>query len=180
MTRRSANIVHREGMRFAAVLLWCIIDVVPLQAQTAKSSALQRVAVPDDGKITLLIQTHIAALSHAILTGNYTVLHALSSPAFQSLNSAAQLAQKFAAFQARGIDIGPAILMPPVLSERPKMDSSGLLRVSGYYETRPQRVVFDMAFQPVNGAWRLSGIAVSTVAPSSINQSQLLIKVPKE
>lgn len=176
---RSGVAFKRGALRLAIALVSCVMVSASLSAQTAKSNLLPRVTVPDDGKITLLIQTHIAALSHANLTGNYTVLHAMASPAFQSLNSTAQLAQKFAAFRTQGIDIGPAILMPPILSERPKVDDAGLLRVSGYYDTRPQRVVFDMAFQAVNSAWRLAGIAISTVAPSAPNQSQLLIQIPK-
>jgi len=134
--------------------------------------------MPDNAKITLLIQTHIAALSHANLTGNYTVLQAMGSPAFQSLNSPAQLAQKFAGFRTRGIDIGPAILLPPMLSGPPALEGTDLLHVSGHYETKPQRVVFDMAFQAVNNAWRLAGIAVSTVAPQAAEQPHLEIQIP--
>ena len=135
--------------------------------------------MPDNAKITLLVQTYIAALSHANLTGNYTVLHAMASPAFQSLNSPAQLAQKFAAFRTQGIDIGPAILLPPILSGPPALEGAGLLHVSGHYETKPQRVVFDMVFQPVNNVWRLAGIAVSTVVPQAAEQPHLEIQIPK-
>jgi hypothetical protein len=162
----------------ASVLVCCTIAVASVSAQTSQQPAA-REAMPDDAKITLLIQTHIAALSHANLTGNYSVLHALASPAFQSLNSTEQLAQKFAAFRTQGIDIGPAILLPPILSGPPKMEGADVLRLSGYYDTKPQRVVFDIAFQAVNKAWRLAGIAVSTVAPQTAAQSQLLIQVPK-
>jgi hypothetical protein len=121
-----------------------------------------------------------STLSHANLTGNYSVLHAMASPGFQALNSPAQLAQKFAAFRMQGIDIGPAILLPPILSEPPKMEGADVLRVSGHYDTMPQKVVFNMAFHAVNNAWRLAGIAVSTVAPQPAAQSQLLIQLPKE
>ena len=146
-------------------LMACFIGIANLSAQTAQPAAPARVPMPDSAKITLLIQTHIAALSHANLTGNYSVLLAMASPAFQSLNSTAQLAQNFAAFRTQGIDISPAILLPPILSGPPRMEGADLLRLSGYYETKPQRVVFEMAFQAVNNAWRLAGIAVSTVTP---------------
>jgi len=120
--------------------------------------------MPDNAKITLLIQTHIAALSHANLTGNYSILHALGSPAFQGVNSPAQLAANFAIFRSRGIDISPAILLPPILNGPPMLEGTNVLRVAGQYDTKPQRIVFEMAFQAVNNAWRLAGIAVSTVA----------------
>jgi len=154
----------RAAWALLGALAFCVLDAGHLSAQTPQPVAPTRVPMPDSAKITLLIQSHIAALSHANLTGNYSVLHALASPAFQSLNSAAQLAQNFNAFRAQGIDISPAILLPPILSGPPRLEGADLLRVSGYYETKPQRVVFEMAFQAVNNAWRLAGIAVSTVA----------------
>ena len=80
------------------------------------------------------------------------------------MNSAAQLAANFAIFRSQGIDISPAILLPPMLTSPAKMEGADLLRVSGQYDTKPQRVVFEMAFQAVDNAWRLAGIAVSTVA----------------
>lgn len=165
------------GLRLSSALIFFMAGIAAIPAQTAQPVPAAKEAMPDEAKVTLLIQTYIAALSHANLTGNYTVLHDMASPAFQSLNSTAQLAQKFAAFRNQGIDIGPAILLPPILSGPPALDGD-LLRVSGHYETRPQRVVFDMAFQAVNKAWRLAGIAVSTVAPKAAEQSQLRIQIP--
>jgi hypothetical protein len=50
------------------------------------------------------------------------------------------------------------------------MEGADLLRVSGQYDTKPQRVVFEMAFQAVNNAWRLAGISVSTVAADQVVQ----------
>ncbi len=170
---------RRAGWRLTSALMCCMVGIASISAQTAQPVTSAREAMPDDAKITLLIQTHIAALSHANLTGNYTVFHAMASPTFQSLNSTAQLAQKFAAFRTQGVDIGPAILLPPILSGPPMMEGADVLRVSGHYETKPQRVVFELAFQAVNKAWRLAGIAVSTVAPQPAEQSQLLIQFPK-
>jgi hypothetical protein len=147
----------------SAMLACAVFESV--RAQTTQPVAPARVPMPDNAKLTLLIQMHIAALSQANLTGNYSVLHGLGSPAFQAANSAAQLAANFAGFRSQGIDISPTILLPPMLNGPPKLEGTDLLRVSGQYDTKPQRVVFEMAFQPVNNAWRLAGIAVSTVAP---------------
>jgi len=157
------------AMRLARLLLFgamlaCAVCNESVCAQTTQQVAPTRVPMPDNAKLTLLIQMHIAALSQANLTGNYSVLHALGSPAFQAVNSTAQLAANFTVFRSQGIDISPTILLPPMLTGPPKLEGTDLLRVSGQYDTKPQRVVFDMAFQAVNNAWRLAGIAVSTVA----------------
>jgi hypothetical protein len=153
---------------FGAMLV-CTIRIDGVRAQTAQPIVPPAVSMPDNAKITLLIQTHIAALSHANLTGNYSVIHALGSPAFQAVNSTAQLAANFAIFRSQGIDISPTILLPPMLNGPPRLEGDNVLRVSGQYDTKPQRVVFELAFQAVNNAWRLAGIAVSTVVT---NQTQ--------
>src|SRR5262249_48873544 len=118
-----SNLVFkRAGWRLTSALMCCMVAVASLSAQTVQRILPAHVPMPDNSKIPLLIQTHIAALSHANLTGNYAILHALGSPAFQSLNSPAQLAEKFAAFRMQGIDIGPAILLPPILSGPPSLE----------------------------------------------------------
>ena len=157
----------------ARLLVGALIACAGLPAQAASPAEAPvpvRVPMPDNAKITLLIQMHMAALSQANLTGNYSVLRALGSPTFQAANSTEQLAANFAGFRSRGIDISPTLLLPPMLSGPPKLEGADLLRVSGQYDTKPQRVMFEMAFQAVNNAWRLAGIAVSTVAADQAQQ----------
>ena len=40
--------------------------------------------------------------------------------------------------------------------------SKGMLLLSGYFATRPLQTNFDLAFQSIDGQWRLYGIAVAT------------------
>ena len=79
------------AMRLARLLfgamLACGVCNESVCAQTTQQVAPTRAPMPDNAKLTLLIQMHIAALSQANLTGNYSVLHALGSPAFQAVNS---------------------------------------------------------------------------------------------
>ena len=37
-----------------------------------------------------------------------------------------------------------------------------MLRITGFFPTSPERVNFDLIFQPVQGKWRLYGIAANT------------------
>ena len=46
------------------------------------------------------------------------------------------------------------------------MNGQGMVRVTGFFPTEPERVNFDFIFQPVQGQWRLFGIAVKT-SPSA-------------
>jgi hypothetical protein len=138
-----------------------------LPAVKGQPTPAAAVPMPDNAKMTLLIQLHMAALSLANMTGNYSVLHALGTPTFQAANSPAQLAANFSGFRAQSIDISPTMLYAPILAEQPRMDGAGSIRIVGQYNTQPQRVVFEMAFQPSNNTWRLAGISVRTVAADS-------------
>jgi hypothetical protein len=118
--------------------------------------------MPDTTKMTLLIQNAMAALSQANVTGIYTVLHAFSTPEFQQSHPPEKLREQFQALLKAGIDLTPVILYQPRLTQQPAMDQTGLLRMTGYYETRPQQVQFDLLFRPFSGQWRIHGIAVRT------------------
>jgi hypothetical protein len=181
----------RRERRIYPLTAWLLLAALVAHAFCTGSASGQtvqppaRIPMPDNAKITLLIQTHMAALSHANLTGNYTVLYALGSPAFQGVNSPAKLAANFAYFRSQGIDISPAILLPPLLTSPARMEAGDVLRVTGIYDTNPQRVLFEMAFQAVDKAWRLAGIAVSTAAVNHASvqapaQAPAAAKTPKE
>ena len=144
----------------------------PDPAPAAKTT----VAIPDSAKLTLMIQINIAALSLGNLTNNYTVLRDLGSPAFQSVNTPAVLSEKFKGFRQKAIDISPALLFAPILVGPPKVDADDVMHVTGFYNTSPQRIVFDLSFQPLNNAWRLAGIGVQTVVPNP--EAQALPAVP--
>jgi hypothetical protein len=124
--------------------------------------AADKPAMPSAPQLAILVQTAVVALSQANLTNNYTVLYALAAPDFQQNNTPEKLAQVFA--NVRKIDLTPVILYSPQLSRPPVIDDKGMLRLTGFYKTAPQQVLFDILYQPVEGRWRLYGISVGTQA----------------
>jgi hypothetical protein len=131
----------------------------------AKQPVAAKPAMPDVNKLAILIQTAVVALSQANLTGNYSVLHALAAPEFQRDNPPAKLAETFADLRSKGIDLTPIIIFSPILLKEPTIDDKGVMRLTGYYKTAPQRVHFDLLYQ-FTDQWRLLGIALKT-APAS-------------
>jgi hypothetical protein len=119
--------------------------------------------MPSAPQLALLVQTAMVALSQANLTNNYTVLHALAAPDFQKNNPPEKLTQVFA--EVRKIDLTPVVLYSPQLTRPPLIDDKSMLRLTGFYKTTPQQVLFDIMYQPVEGRWRLYGISVGTQAP---------------
>jgi hypothetical protein len=146
-------------------------ETAPSPPPAAAQPKPEKPQMPGADQLTLLIQTHMVALSQAMLTGNYTVLHALGAPSFQQANSPQKLAETFSGFRTHNIDLTPIILYPPVLSGPPAMDDNGMVHVTGSYKTQPQQVDFDLMFQPVAGAWRLFSISAKTT-PSPVPSTQ--------
>ena len=125
-----------------------------------------RLPMPNDAVIWMLIKLAVTALNQANITGNYSVLHDMGAPAFQSANSPEKLAQIYGPLRARQLDLSPILIFQPKLFQKPEMNAEGMIRVTGFFPTKPERVNFDLIFQPVNAKWRLFGIAVEpTPAP---------------
>ena len=119
-------------------------------------------AAPDLNTLSILIRSTVIALNHANLTNNYTVLRDLAAPAFRKANSAARLAKIFADLRKRKLDIGPTLLAPARLTRPAAVDKQGLLRLSGFFPTRPLKVSFDFSYQRVQGRWLLFGVSINT------------------
>ncbi|MBO6549978.1 MAG: hypothetical protein JJ964_10195 [Rhizobiales bacterium] len=131
--------------------------------------------MPDNVKLNLMIRTTLLAFSQANQTGNYSVLRDLSHPKFQLLNSNAQLADVFQNFRDRNLDLAPIIFYTPKLVRPAQIQKDGLLRMTGYFETKPERVSFDLGFWLLGKDWRLAALIVDVKPP----QNQLLQIVPK-
>lgn len=158
---RIARALGHRLRRGALVFCLCIAPVHSSLAQGIQPK------VPDVYKLNMLIRTSIIALNHANKTGNYTVLRDLAAPAFQRTNNAAQLGQIFAKLRARNLDLSPILFFQPKLVREPAIDDRGLLRLTGFFETRPEQIEFDMLFQLVDSDWRLFGIAIDVAPPKA-------------
>ena len=118
--------------------------------------------VPTDDVLLMLIRSSLIALNQANATGNYTVLREMGAPGLQKANSAARLAEAFANLRHRNLDLSPILLFQPKLYRKPEITARGMLRVTGFFPTEPERVNFDLLFQLVEGRWRLFGISADT------------------
>jgi hypothetical protein len=90
------------------------------------------------------------------------VLRDLAAPDFQAGNTAADLAQNFIDLRRRKFDLFTVALAAPQLTAPPALDDHGMLRLTGFFPTRPLQINFDLLFQNTGGQWRLFGISVAT------------------
>jgi hypothetical protein len=120
--------------------------------------------LPDEYKVNLLIRSMVIAVNQANKTGNYTVLRDLGSPRFRKSNSPEQLATIFEAQRKSKFDFSPILFFTPKLIRPVALTDDGMLRVTGFFDTRPQRVAFDFLFEDVKGEWQPYGINIATQA----------------
>jgi hypothetical protein len=135
-----------------------------LESRTAagdKPATSPRPAISQEQAL-YLVRSTLLTLNDANRSGNYTVLRDLAAPDFQVRNSSADLARSFADLRRRNFDLFAAALIAPQFAAEPALDSSGKLRMAGFFSTRPLRITFDLTFQNVNGQWRLFAVAVAT------------------
>src|SRR5258705_4183981 len=160
------------GLALVVVIATGVASEEQRPAQPA-AAAPQQPALPVSLEQALyLIRSTLLTLNDANRTGNYTVLRDLSAPDFQGTNTAADLAQNFTDLRRRKFDLFSVALAAPQLTAPPALDDHGMLRLTGFFPTRPQQINFDLLFQNAGGQWRLFGLSVSTPQVSAQPQPQ--------
>jgi len=133
----------------------------PKQAEP-KPQPVQLPNMPSDDRLVVMIRSTLMALNQANATGNYTGLQEMAAPSFQKVKSPTRLTEVFAELRHRNLDLSPILLLQPRLLRNPEMNAQGMLRITGFFPTAPERVNFNLIFQPVQGRWRFFSIAVNT------------------
>jgi hypothetical protein len=134
-------------------------------AEAGAAPAVSPAGSVDHQTALVLVRAALTALDQANKTGNYTVLRDLGGPVFRN-NTDARLAEVFADLRSQAIDLSPVLAIEPVFSSPPQLDASGLLRTAGFVPVGAQRLIFEIAWQRQNGAWKLYGIVVNASEPA--------------
>src|SRR5262245_57698691 len=153
--------MHARALTIGLLLVAMSATHATSQAQRSAAQPQHQMPVALEQAL-YLIRSTLLTLNDANRTGNYTVLRDLASPDFQNKNTAADLSDSFADLRRRHFDLFSVALAAPQLAAAPALDGNGMLRLTGFFPTRPQQINFDLLFQNVAGQWRLFGISVAT------------------
>lgn len=146
-----------EGLRTG---LRTMVLIVALVVAAGAASAQNK--VPGERALEALVKTALLSFNDANVTDNYAVLHAKLSKPFRQQFPPERLRETFKSFVEKQIDIGIVATYKPTYDPEPKVDDDGQLKVSGFFPTEPTRVVFQLAFIPSDGEWKLISINVKT------------------
>ena len=144
-----------------ALLIGALLLFVPAHAEEK---------VPSPFLQEILIKTTLLTFNDANLTGNYMVLHAKLAKAFRDKVAPDRLKREFKVFVDQKIDIGVIAAMPSVASNEAKINAArGSLELRGYFDTKPNRVTYELDFLPSEGQWKPALIDVR-IKPQSTTQ----------
>jgi hypothetical protein len=159
--KRGRATMVRHCFALIAILLALILGV-PAETNAGTGGAAPAPKIPDDFKLNMMIRSTVIAVNQANKTNNYTVLRDLGSPRFREANSAKTLAEIFEPLRKAKFDLSPVLFFTPQMLEPPVIADNGMLRMTGFFDTVPQRVSFDMMFEAVKGEWLVYGINIAT------------------
>ena len=131
-------------------------------ALAVAGAALAQSRVPGERALEALVKATLLSFNDANVTDNYTVFHAKLSKPFRQQFSPERLAETFKDFVDKQIDLDVIAAYKPVYDPAPRVDDDGKLVVKGHFPTEPARVVYDLAFIPSDGEWKLIKINVKT------------------
>lgn len=123
--------------------------------------------VPPANFQEVLIKTSLLTLNDANITANYAVLHAKTAKPFREQFSPERLKQVFKGFSDQKVDWGLIATMTPVATSESKVDQRGALVLHGYFDTKPNRLFYQLEFLPCEGEWKPSKLYVNLRAPQS-------------
>lgn len=120
----------------------------------------------DKSGLLILIRQTLTALDLSNKSGNYGILREISAPGFAVVNDSAKLSRSFQSQRDRNLDYSGVLAYEPQLTLGPEMTKDGLLHFAGFFPSASSQIKFDMYFAPVNGQWRLFGLAAD-VGPAA-------------
>ena len=153
----------------SALALFVAMPALAQQAPAPGRPQVSSVPAPDPLELNKLVWSTMAAVHHANLAGNYSVLRDLSATGFQVRNDSASLAQTFLSLRQSGIDLSNTLLLTPTFSAPPKILSPTVMQLRGFFGLRPTAIGFDLVYEWSAGRWRLFGVSI---APASLAQIQ--------
>ncbi len=121
------------------------------------------VTTPPPDVLVIMVRAALAGVNQANFTENYSVLHGMTTPALQTRVNPAQFGKAFVSLRKQNLDLSPVLVLPPQFTATPAVTPQGLLRLTGFFPSRPLQINFAIDYLPVDGFWLIDAISVSAL-----------------
>jgi hypothetical protein len=152
--RRLVKYLH---IAIASIFL-TLVSTASAPAQEQQPQASKAIKV-EPFIVEKFVKYAIIAVDQANLTGNYTVLHAMGTPAFKKASSASQLSKAFESMRKANIDLSAILLYRPKLSSE-LVVRNGVMHATGYFPTEPMKVNFDVVIVVTRKGMMIHGLKI--------------------
>ena len=133
--------------------------------------------VPSATTQEVLIKTSLLTLNDAIVSGNFTVLHAKLARPFRNQVGPDRVKEAFQSFVDQKIDMAAISAAPPVATEDAQIDDRGALLLRGRFDLDRSRVPYALDFYPSDGEWKPIRLNVNVkplIADKTLSASKTL------
>jgi hypothetical protein len=134
--------------------------ILALATTLAVAGTASAQAMPTPLTQEVLIKASLLTLNDAIVTDNFTVLHARMSKPFRDQFPPDRLRGIFKSFVDGHADFDLIVAKAPIAVGESKIDAEGVLRLSGYFDTTPKKLNYDLGYIRSEGDWKLSKLNV--------------------
>lgn len=144
--------------------------VAAVASQVCTGAAPESSANAERAVYEMLVKNALAALNHANITGNYTVLRDLGTEDFRRRNSAADLATAFAAHRQKHYDLSPILCVAPQFTPESGEVAPGRLQFVGSFPTQPEAVHFTVVYARGAAGWALDEVTVGMASTGNASE----------
>lgn len=120
--------------------------------------------VPPDRELKTMVRDSLLAFNEAVQDKNFAGFykHELAT-VFRDQMPLEKFTTVFKEFLDKGYDISNIAKSEPVFDDPAKIDSNGVLAVTGSYPTKPNKVIFKLKYLQEKSAWKMVGINVQVL-----------------
>src|SRR3981189_2431915 len=125
-------------------------------------SPLQAFALdmPGPSAQEVLVKSRLVTLNDAVVTDNFTILHAKISKPFRDQFPPEKLRAVFKDLVEKHAVFDAVVAEKMIADEDAKIDEKGVLKLKGRFQTAPKQVKYQLGFIESEGAWKLSGVQI--------------------
>jgi|SRR6478672_6766151 hypothetical protein len=116
--------------------------------------------MPGPSAQEVLVKSILATLNDAVVTDNFTVLHAKISKPFRDQFPPEKLRAVFKDLVEKHAVFDAVVAEKMIPDEDAKIDENGVLKLKGHFQTTPKQVKYQLGFIQSEGAWKLSGVTI--------------------
>lgn len=121
------------------------------------------VSMPSPDVLVMMVRSTLAGVNQANFTENYGVLYDMTTPSLQDRVSEPRFRAAFARLRQQNLDLSPVLVLSPQFTAEPVLTRQGVLKLTGFFPSRPLRIGFTIDYRPMDGVWLIDALSVSAL-----------------